>query len=116
MCRASTFAVQILLLRMAKKDFTVTSKGKSFTVPKGHFVGTSPYVAMRLPTVFKNPDEVRKRLTQEHQQVLHETVRSNVCDNLSAFHVVAASAACVVARWLRCDDFLSASSCLICFY
>lgn len=45
---------------MAKKDFTVTSKGQSFTVPKGHFVGTSPHVAMRLPTVFKNPDEVRR--------------------------------------------------------
>lgn len=45
---------------MAKKDFTVTSKGQSFTVPKGHFVGTSPHVAMRLPTVFKNPDDVRK--------------------------------------------------------
>lgn len=43
---------------MAKKDFTVTSKGQSFTVPKGHYVGTSPYVAMRLPDVFKNPDEV----------------------------------------------------------
>ncbi|CAM9959692.1 unnamed protein product, partial [Ectocarpus fasciculatus] len=47
----------ILLLRMAKKDFTVTSKGQSFTVPKGHYVGTSPHVAMRLPTVFKNPDD-----------------------------------------------------------
>lgn len=45
---------------MAKKDFTVTTKGRSFTVPKGHYVGTSPYVAMRLPTVFKNPDEVRR--------------------------------------------------------
>ncbi|CAM9433996.1 unnamed protein product [Pylaiella littoralis] len=47
----------VLLLRMAKKDFTVTSKGQSFTVPQGHYVGTSPHVAMRLPTVFKNPDK-----------------------------------------------------------
>eukprot|EP00752_Nemacystus_decipiens_P012524 g11092.t1 len=47
----------VLLIRMAKKDFTVTSKGQTFTVPKGHYVGTSPYVAMRLPDVFKNPEE-----------------------------------------------------------
>ena len=49
---------QVLLLRMAKKNFTVTSKGKSFTVPKGHYVATSPYVAMRLPDVFKDPEKV----------------------------------------------------------
>ncbi|CAN0171537.1 unnamed protein product [Ascophyllum nodosum] len=47
----------VLLLRMAKKNFTVTSKGKSFTVPKGHYVATSPYVAMRLPDVFKDPEK-----------------------------------------------------------
>ncbi|CAM9909662.1 unnamed protein product, partial [Discosporangium mesarthrocarpum] len=47
----------ILLLRLAKKDFKVTSNGRSFTVPKGHLVGTSPYVAMRLPEVFPNPDK-----------------------------------------------------------
>eukprot|EP00752_Nemacystus_decipiens_P012520 g11088.t1 len=45
------------LMRVAKKDFTVTSKGRSFTVPKGHYVGTSGYVSMRLPDVFKNPDK-----------------------------------------------------------
>lgn len=49
---------QVLLLRMAKKDFTVTSKGQNFTVPKGHYVATSPYVAMRLPDVFNQPEKV----------------------------------------------------------
>lgn len=58
MCRGCPRETKILLLRMAKKDFTVTSKGRSFTVPKGHYVGTSPYVSMRLPDVFKNPEEV----------------------------------------------------------
>ncbi|CAM9562355.1 unnamed protein product, partial [Laminaria digitata] len=48
----------VLLLRMAKKDFTVNSKGRSYTVPKGHYVGTSPYVAMRLPSVFEDPEKV----------------------------------------------------------
>lgn len=47
----------VLLLRMAKKDFTVNSKGRSYTVPKGHYVGTSPYVAMRLPDVFEDPEK-----------------------------------------------------------
>lgn len=46
---------------MAKKNMTVTSKGRTFTVPKGHYVGTSPYVAMRLPDVFDKPEEVRNR-------------------------------------------------------
>eukprot|EP00752_Nemacystus_decipiens_P011636 g10331.t1 len=45
------------LLRKAKKDFTVTSKGRRFTIPKGHYVGTSPYLAMHLPEVFENPDK-----------------------------------------------------------
>eukprot|EP00903_Cladosiphon_okamuranus_P006258 g6141.t1 len=45
------------LLRVAKKNFTVTSEGRSFTIPEGHYVGTSPYLAMHLPEVFKNPDE-----------------------------------------------------------
>eukprot|EP00752_Nemacystus_decipiens_P012523 g11091.t1 len=47
----------VYLARMAKKDFTVTSKGKMFTVPKGHYVGSSPYVAMHLPDVFKDPNK-----------------------------------------------------------
>ena len=50
---------KVLLLRMAMKDFTVNSKGRSYTVPKGHYVGTSPYVAMRLPDVFEDPEKVR---------------------------------------------------------
>ncbi|CAM9428616.1 unnamed protein product [Sphacelaria rigidula] len=45
----------VLLLRMAKKDFTVTSKGRSFTVPKGHYVGASPYASMRLEDTFPQP-------------------------------------------------------------
>lgn len=47
----------VLLLRMAKKDFTVTSKDQTFNVPKGHYVATSPYVAMRLPDVFQEPEK-----------------------------------------------------------
>lgn len=44
---------------MAKKNFTVTSNGQSFTVPKGHYVGASPYVSMRLPDAFADPTKVR---------------------------------------------------------
>eukprot|EP00752_Nemacystus_decipiens_P012521 g11089.t1 len=47
----------VFLARMAKKDFKVTSKGKMFTVPKGHYIGNSPYVAMHLRDVFKNPEQ-----------------------------------------------------------
>eukprot|EP00752_Nemacystus_decipiens_P011638 g10333.t1 len=47
----------IQLLRKAKKDFTVTSKGRRFTIPKGDYVGTSPYLAMHLPEVFENPEK-----------------------------------------------------------
>eukprot|EP00752_Nemacystus_decipiens_P011637 g10332.t1 len=47
----------VQLLRKAKKDFTVTSKGRRFTIPKGHYVGTSPYLAMHLPEVFENPEK-----------------------------------------------------------
>eukprot|EP00903_Cladosiphon_okamuranus_P022107 g20329.t1 len=53
--RKNTMITQ--LMRKAKKDVTVTSKGRSFTIPKGRRVGSSPYLAMRLPEVFKNPDE-----------------------------------------------------------
>eukprot|EP00903_Cladosiphon_okamuranus_P015545 g14351.t1 len=45
------------MMRLAKKDFTVTSKGQTFTVPKGHIVGLAGYVAMRLPETFKDPEK-----------------------------------------------------------
>lgn len=51
--------LKVLLLRMAKKDFTVTSKGQSFTVPKGHYVAASPHVSMRLTEAFADPTKVR---------------------------------------------------------
>eukprot|EP00903_Cladosiphon_okamuranus_P015547 g14353.t1 len=47
----------VYLARFAKKDFKVASKGQTFTVPKGHYIGNSPYVAMQIPDVFKNPDK-----------------------------------------------------------
>eukprot|EP00903_Cladosiphon_okamuranus_P013989 g13010.t1 len=53
--RMNTMVTQIM--RMAKKEFTVTSKGRSFTIPAGRYIATSPYLTMRLPEVFKNPDE-----------------------------------------------------------
>lgn len=47
----------IMLLRQNHTDFEVTSReGKTFTIPKGHIVGTSPAFANRLPYVFKDPD------------------------------------------------------------
>lgn len=80
---------QVLLMRMAKKDFTVTSKGRSFTVPKGHYVGTSPYVAMRLPDVFEAPDKVRR-----DSQLLDLVVAAYAC--------VASSCDAVCARISQC--------------
>lgn len=47
----------ILLLRQNHTDFSVTTReGKSYTIPKGHIVGTSPAFANRLPYVYKDPD------------------------------------------------------------
>ncbi|KAF3600461.1 hypothetical protein F2Q69_00038514 [Brassica cretica] len=38
-------------------DFNVTTRdGKTYDIPKGHIVATSPAFANRLPHVFKNPD------------------------------------------------------------
>ncbi|KAG0553878.1 hypothetical protein M758_12G048500 [Ceratodon purpureus] len=47
----------ILLLRQNHSDFNVTTReGKTFTIPKGHIVGTSPAFSNRLPYVYKDPD------------------------------------------------------------
>lgn len=54
---------------MAKKDFAATSKGQRFTVPNGHCVGTSPYLAMNLPDVLKNPDKVKPFRGQGRQHM-----------------------------------------------
>ncbi|KAK9908024.1 hypothetical protein WJX75_001750 [Coccomyxa subellipsoidea] len=52
------FPPLIMLLRAAKAPFAVTdSAGKTFVIPKGHVVATSPAFAHRLPHVFRNPDE-----------------------------------------------------------
>jgi sterol 14alpha-demethylase len=48
----------ILLMRMAMKDVSVTTKeGNTFVIPKGDIVVTSPAVSSRLEDVFKNPNE-----------------------------------------------------------
>lgn len=46
----------VMLLRYSHKDFTVQSRGKTFTVPKGHITAVSPSVAGRLEHVYPNPD------------------------------------------------------------
>jgi sterol 14-demethylase len=46
----------ILLMRMALQDVTTTYEGKTYTIPKGDIVMTSPAVAGRLDSVFKNAD------------------------------------------------------------
>mmetsp|Transcript_15100 Transcript_15100/g.22470 ORF Transcript_15100/g.22470 Transcript_15100/m.22470 type:complete len:221 (+) Transcript_15100:1-663(+) len=51
------FPPLIFLMRYAKKSFTVPANGKEYTVPKGHIVVSSPAVAMRIPTVFKEPSK-----------------------------------------------------------
>jgi sterol 14-demethylase len=46
----------ILLMRMAMKDIETTHQGQKFVIPKGDIVLTSPAVASRMGSVFKNPD------------------------------------------------------------
>ncbi|KAJ4915422.1 Sterol 14-demethylase [Raphanus sativus] len=47
----------IMLMRASHSDFSVTARdGKTFDIPKGHIVATSPAFANRLPHIFKNPD------------------------------------------------------------
>ena len=47
----------IMLMRLAHEDFSVTDKdGRTYTVPKGDIVATSPTFAHRLEHVWKNPD------------------------------------------------------------
>ncbi|XP_013614481.1 PREDICTED: sterol 14-demethylase-like [Brassica oleracea var. oleracea] len=47
----------IMLMRASHSDFNVTTRdGKTYDIPKGHIVATSPAFANRLPHVFKNPD------------------------------------------------------------
>ena len=47
----------VVLFRQNHNDFCVTTReGKSYTIPKGHVVGTSPAVSNRLPHVYKDPD------------------------------------------------------------
>ncbi|CAM6116007.1 unnamed protein product [Calypogeia fissa] len=47
----------VILLRYSHKDFTVQSRGKTYTVPKGHITAVSPTVAGRLEHVYPNADE-----------------------------------------------------------
>merc|ERR1712000_484407 len=44
----------IMHMRMAMKDITTKFDGKDFTIPKGDIVITSPAVASRMESVFKN--------------------------------------------------------------
>lgn len=46
----------IMLMRMAMQDIETTCNGKTYTIPKGDIVITSPAVASRMDTVFPNPD------------------------------------------------------------
>ncbi|KAJ0248122.1 hypothetical protein HA466_0164780 [Hirschfeldia incana] len=47
----------IMLMRASHSDFNVTTRdGKTYDIPKGHIVATSPVFANRLPHIFKNPD------------------------------------------------------------
>ena len=47
----------IMLMRMAMKDVKTTLDGKTYTIPKGDIVITSPAVASRMDSVFKNPND-----------------------------------------------------------
>ena len=47
----------ILLMRMAMKDIETTLGNKTYTIPKGDIVVTSPAVSSRIESVFKNPNE-----------------------------------------------------------
>ena len=49
------FPPLIMLMRMALQDIPTTSNGKTYIIPKGDIVITSPAVASRMPSVFKNP-------------------------------------------------------------
>ncbi|RID80602.1 hypothetical protein BRARA_A03253 [Brassica rapa] len=47
----------IMLMRASHSDFNITTRdGKTYDIPKGHIVATSPAFANRLPHIFKNPD------------------------------------------------------------
>jgi sterol 14-demethylase len=46
----------IMLMRMAMQDIETTHNGRKYIIPKGDIVITSPAVASRMSSVFKNPD------------------------------------------------------------
>lgn len=46
----------IMLMRQAMEDIETTHKGKTYVIPKGDIVITSPAVSSRLADVFKNPN------------------------------------------------------------
>lgn len=46
----------IMLMRKAMKDVSIDADGKTYVIPKGDIVITSPAVAGRLPDIFKDPD------------------------------------------------------------
>jgi sterol 14-demethylase len=48
------FPPLIMLMRMAMQDIPTTCNGKSYIIPKGDIVVTSPAVASRMESVFKN--------------------------------------------------------------
>ncbi len=66
------FPPLIMLMRMALEDIEVKQDGKSFIIPKGDIVITSPAVASRLESVFKNPNDFEpERFGPERQE--HKT-------------------------------------------
>lgn len=58
----------IMLMRMAMEDIEVTSNNKTFVVPKGDIVVTSPAAASKLSNVFPNPNEFIPERFQENVQ------------------------------------------------
>lgn len=47
----------IMLMRMAMSDIETTLNGEKYIIPKGDIVITSPAVASRMDSVFKNADK-----------------------------------------------------------
>ena len=59
----------ILLMRMAMQDIDTKVDGKTYTIPKGDIVLTSPAVASRMESVFKNPNAFEpERFGPERQE------------------------------------------------
>ena len=62
----------ILLMRMAMCDIEATHEGKTFVIPKGDIVVTSPAAASRMESVFSNPNAFEpERFTERKEDQKH---------------------------------------------